>query len=237
MSEQETEQKTKEQEKEEPEEYTEEIKEIEKDHNEVEKVQDKFIYSAGSRVPKLANILKEYENPDGTKLDDEDIRNKLVHDLKGYWTKDTILDALPDWLKRDIEKPETEEAEGEGVPEEGKEAVEEDPVKAMKAELSQLKKQVSSQQKLIDKDQTKIGKLETELLAYQEQSKELKENSKLLDQILDIYDKKVGTLTFVVSGMSIKKIEEFAEKEHALSDDVSLIVKMTNKGYVIDSLT
>lgn len=236
MADQETEQVEKEKEKEEPEEYTEEIKEIEKDHNEVEKVQDKFIYSAGSRVPKLANILKEYENPDGTKLSDDDIRNKLVHDLKGYWTKDTILDALPDWLKRPIETPEKEEGE-EAVPGEGKEEAEEDPVKALKTELSQLKKQLSSTQKLLDKDETKIGKLETELLAYQEQSKELKENSKLLDQILDIYDKKVGSLTFVISGMSIKKIEEFAEKEHALSDEVTLIIKSTNKGYVIDSLT
>lgn len=232
--EQEETQESKKIQEEEPAEYTQEMEEIEKDAKEVEKAQDKFIYSAEKRIARLANILKENVSPDGTSMSDEEIRNKIIHDCKNFWTKETILKNLPDWLKREIEQPEQEETQEEPLTQEGKE---EDPVKALKEKITELSRTNASLKKSYDKGEEKLTKMNAELDKYKEQAKELKENSKLLDQVLDIYDKKMNALTFNVTGASILKMEEFANKAHSRQDDVNIVIKFGTKGHVIDSIS
>lgn len=231
MTEQETQQV------EEPQEYTEEIEAIEKDQKVVVDAKDKFDYTAGSRVPKLANILKESKAPDGTIMSDEEIADKIIHDCRQFWLPKTIRDAFPDWLKREKAESEIEAGEEgeEEVTEEGKEEAE-DPVKVMKAKITELSRTNASLKKSFDRGEERLAKMVTELDQYKEQAKELKENTKLLDQVIDIYDKKLNALTFTVTGVSITRLEEFTKKVHSLSDEVELVLKFGTKGHVIDSI-
>lgn len=233
MTEQETEQVEKEQE---PIEYTEEIEEIEKDQKVVVDAKDKFDHTAETRVTKLANILKAHKAADGTVMSDEEIADKIIHDCRQFWLPTTIRKAFPDWLKSPYEKEEIDEIEEEGVTEEGKEELE-DPMKAMKAKITELSRTNASLKKSFDRGEEKLSKMVTELEKYKEQAKELKENTKLLDQVIDIYDKKLNALTFTVTGISITRLEEFATKTHSLGDEVELVLKFGTKGHVIDSIS
>lgn len=66
----------------------------------------KFALTAKTRIPALCEALKQEVSPEGIKLSDEEITDRVVKDCLQYWRKNTILDALPDWLVREYEKKE-----------------------------------------------------------------------------------------------------------------------------------
>ena len=47
----------------------------------------------------------------------------------------------------------------------------------------------------------------------------------------------MNALTFNVTGASILKMEEFANKAHSRQDDVNIVIKFGTKGHVIDSIS
>lgn len=89
--------------------YDDLLTEIELDYSNSIKWIRKFALTAKNRVPELCEALKQEITEDGLSPSDEEIRDRVLKDCLPFWRKQTILDALPDWLVREYEKLEPQE--------------------------------------------------------------------------------------------------------------------------------
>lgn len=79
--------------------YDEILTEIKNEHALCVKNLQRFVGSAKTKIPALADALRN-ESTDGIKLSNDDVRDRIMKDCLQFWNKRAILYALPDWLKR-----------------------------------------------------------------------------------------------------------------------------------------
>jgi len=223
MSEQETVQKS---------EYDLELETIEEAYAEKVKADDKFEHLAHKKIPTLAKLL-EAEQPDGTKMSIEDIRDQIQKDCKKYWNPKYIDQCLPDKFKRVYDtQTADEDTDSDTLPDTPSDNPEADLIRNLKEELRSEQKTRVQAQKLYDKLNTKFQNQTTEMKEIRDELKEFKKSSKVLKYITPIYDEKLNAIHLTVSGNSnIKLTEYFTDKGQTkpVDSETELVFKLGEK--------
>ena len=97
------------------------LEEIRQEHSKVIDGVNRFSQLAIIKVPLLCEELRKEEDQDGNKMNNDDIRDRVLKDCIQFWKKDTIQDSFPEWLvreKKPIEVSNTGEEYGVTIEEE-----------------------------------------------------------------------------------------------------------------------
>ena len=229
MSEQETVQKS---------DYDLELEEIEEAYDVKVKADDKFEHLAHKKIPRLTEILEKVQ-PDGTTLSAEDIANQILKDCKKYWSRNWIMQCMPDKFKREYDTTDTDDGdEDDTLPSTPSDNPQADLIKDLKQKLRNEEKGRTDAQRLYDKAHTKIEKLSAEMSEMREQLKSLKKGSKLLEIINPIYDEELNALNINVAGMSNTKLTTYFNDVHQTKpvDDPTMFVFKLGKRIVLESV-
>ena len=210
--------------------------------NLVQKSREQFDNKAKEFITRLFEALKK-PTPDKVKMSIAEMRRHIIHDVRSYWSKQWIEKSLPDELKvkqeavttttnTDSSGQQTQQIQGAGTGD-----PKEDLIRELKQEAKLAKENVVTLQKLQEKNNKRMSQMTEQLAEYSNQVKDFKESQAILKPVKESYNKTLNALELVVTGISIKRIEEFAKTAHALTDKVKITVKLGDKGSaVIDSI-
>lgn len=208
---------------------------------------EQFDNKAKEFITRLFNALKK-PTPDGLKMSPSDIKRHIIHDVRQYWSKQWIEKNLPQEL---IVNPQAAEGTNENantsssgqqtttLTGEGTGDPKEDLIKELKGELKLKKEETVTLQKLQEKNNKKMAQMTEQLTEYSTKIKDLNESSKLLATVKNTYNKNLHALEVVITGVSIKRMEDFVKSPHGLNDKVLMVLKLgdpASKEAVIDSL-
>lgn len=209
--------------------------------NLVQKSREQFDNKAKEFITRLYEALKK-PTPDKVKMSIAEMRRHITHDVRSYWSKQWIEKSLPEELTIKVAENTTTNTSASGqqtqqIQGEGTGDPKEDLIKELKQEAKLAKENVVTLQKLQEKNNKRMSQMTEQLADYSNQVKDFKENQAILKPVKESYNKQLGALELVITGISIKRIEDFVKTAHALNDKVKITVKLGEKGSaVIDSI-